>query len=146
MLRRQDRLVEKRCSRCGRMSVVRVRARLCRLVREKSWRGTFYCFGQLERGARLKPPKKERTPTHVERPQERAAKMLVRAQTKVRQYIERMRKDAALLYQWQRKAERLARRASMTDDEIVAESTRRSDAMKAVRARRIRRGINLKEM
>ena len=138
--------IRKLCSKCGWVGLIGARVRRCKQIdpRDAGFAHQYTCHGRLMRTRVAQPNAVVAQPSKPSlRPQEIAARRLHRAEAKVRDYIEKIRRDALALKAWQRKAERFARLAAQSDAELAVAHEKRSRTSKAVRERRSRRGIDL---
>jgi hypothetical protein len=116
-------------------------------------RGSYACWGALERvvpAPRGVPVREALRQLAIEtiqeevrvkqRPQDVAAKKLAHARAKVAEATTKMRRLATSLHQWERRAQRYARAASMTDEEVA----RLRELRRARPAKKARRGMNVK--
>jgi hypothetical protein len=144
----QNRL-KKRCTRCGVVREVRARQRRCHARRfgPKS----YCCWGTLVKVERAKRVRKEApmktqasTENATRRPQDAAQKKLEQARKKVSEKTRAMARLATQLRAWERKATYYAKRASMTDAEILAEKAARVEAIANRKPKR--RGIRVQRV
>lgn len=77
------------------------------------------------------------------RPQDVAERKLAQARRKVAEKTAALARLATQLHEWERKATRWAKLASMTDAEVEAKKVRRKQARENGLARRSRRAIEL---
>lgn len=135
--------VKKRCERCGWTGAVPVRRRRC--YERRFGRGSYACWGKLARPVVVKKQKEEKPmPSKVVvRPQDVAQKKLDRARKMIAEKTRQMGRLATSLREWQSKAARYAKRASMTDVEVEAERAARVSSAAARAQRTVRRGVSL---
>ena len=118
-------VVVKTCGRCGRTAPVPAWARRCR--ERKFGRGSYCCWGRLARVVEAKPKKEVamKAPKAKARPQDLAQKKLDHARRMVSEKTKAINRLATALRAWERKATYYAKRASMTDAELAAETAAR---------------------
>jgi hypothetical protein len=101
------------------------------------WSRRYYCWGRLAVVApRVRPATKQR-------PQDIAAVRLAHARKKIGEATRRMARLATSLRMWERRAAYYAKRASMTDAEVMAEREKATAAKGARADARKRRAITL---
>ena len=127
----------KRCGKCGRERLYRLRARRCKFTDEvdKGFVHQYLCYGELAAVTKLKPARKS--------PQEVAAKKMEHARTEVTKKMRSMRRLATSLKMWEDRARRYAVLALKTDEELASEKAKRIEAQERRRAARVMRGIAL---
>lgn len=130
--------LKKRCTRCGVVADLPPRQRKCH---ERTFgRGSYCCWGRLER---VVAPKKEKrmkvkapTENAKRRPQDVAQQKLEHARKMASAKTKAMARLATQLRAWERKASYYAKRASMTDAEILAEKVARIELIANRRPKR----------
>ena len=136
----------KRCAKCGNIYLALPRERRCKRSEQRMGR-LFYCWGLLvaePKPKRVKAPKVEQTP------QQAAAGTLDTVRAKIARRYARLAELAAEMGRvskdvrtFEASAQRLARRASMTDAEIEAERQATRARFAKARSRRKTRAITL---
>jgi septal ring factor EnvC (AmiA/AmiB activator) len=129
-------MILKRCQKCGAQREVPSRDRRCKVI-ERRFGRQYYCWGTLTRvRSRKRPPiTKALTPVDTaargEQVRQQAKKDLARTRRQIGDKTRTLTATVAYISKYAKqitkleaRAARLARRASMTDDEIEAERQR----------------------
>jgi hypothetical protein len=130
--------LRKRCERCGIEATVPARQRKCH--ERKFGRGSYCCWGRLTVVVAAKKEKRMKANATTEnakrRPQDVSQKKLEHARKMVSEKTRAMARLAQQLRTWERKANYYAKRASMTDAELLAEKAARVEAISKRRPKR----------
>lgn len=145
--------VRKVCTKCGRASMVRPRARRCKII-EKRMGARFYCYGELmalsqavvERrkidvstapgltvGLSVQPigPAQRRPQDVAQRSLEKTRKAITAGYLNLTKLARQQARQAKRITRMEAAAARYAKRASMTDAEVQAERDAREARSKA---------------
>lgn len=141
-------LLKKRCSRCGEVGPHRPRERRCkRMHRSKlGFKTGYWCYGNLvtvKEEPKVATPTVQKEPEPKLRPQERAARDLERVRKKIDDKRALLRRTLASLAKLEKKADRLSRKASMSDAEVEVRRQARIEARSRRDKSKARRAIKL---